>query len=280
MYHFIAFLASAYFVWGNPVFAHDLRLMTKNMMEHAHDPEGRGNTLALTLIPQGDLKIGKTTKIRLRITALHDGAPVTKNELKVVHEHLVHLLAIDPSLTDYHHIHPTPTNTSGEWVFDFTPRKEAPYRIWVDVMPTATAKQEYIKADIGNYPFTLQDVDESQKTTAHINGYTFSLYFDEPLVSGKEAMGKIVVKDKNQQPVTHLEPIMGAFAHIVGFSAGGNSILHAHPMGKEPSKTSARGGPELQFHMGPQQPGFVKLFIQTRINKEEQIIPFAIHIPQ
>ena len=54
----------------------------------------------------------------------------------------------DRSLSDYHHEHPEPTNTPGEYVFRFTPAKPGPYRMWADVVPTDTGVQEYVTTDV------------------------------------------------------------------------------------------------------------------------------------
>ncbi len=274
-----AVFTAAYFILINPALAHNSHSMPHHTIgKHTH--EELRNTLALTLTPQTPLRIGETTKIRMQITGLDDGEPAKTSDFKIVHEKRIHLLAIDSSLTDYHHLHPTPTSTHGEWTFDLTPRKEGSYRVWADVVPVQTGKQEYLQTDIGEYPFMPQGVDKSPILRAHRDGYTLTLHFDAPLVAGKDTIGRIKVNDRTtHRPVTSLEPIMGAFGHIVGFNEDGTSILHMHPMGPEPKGSRARGGPELQFHMGPQKSGLVKLFIQIRINKKERIIPLTLHIP-
>ncbi len=73
---------------------------------------------------------------------------------------------------------------------------------------------------------------------------------------------------------------MGTLAHLMGFYADYSSILHIHPMGKEPSKDSERGGSQLMFHIEPQKAGFVKLFAQFRINGKDIYVPFGILIRQ
>jgi len=71
---------------------------------------------------------------------------------------------------------------------------------------------------------------------------------------------------------------MAAYAHIVGFSEDLKSVIHVHPMGIEPAKDTDRGGPELDFHLEPSSPGFVKLFAQVKLNGKELFIPFGINI--
>ena len=289
---------------ASPVFAHDHEAMSGEMkhcmlgedcphmqkstdsmqgMDHgkkdeAHEHGDVAKTLAVKVMPQGELSVGKTTKMLMQIAGAKDGKPVSPDAISVVHTQRVHLLIIDPTLTDYHHIHPTPTDKAGEWAFDFTPKKNSSYRIWTDVTPAATGKQEYIKTDIGKSSITSHEMDKTLISKSEAGGYQFALSFDEPLVAEKPVMGKVVVTNKEGKPASNLQPVMGAFAHIVGFGEDGNTILHIHPMGKEPMSESERGGPELQFHIEPEKAGFVKLFVQTRIDDKDLFAPLGVTV--
>ena len=81
---------------------------------------------------------------------------------------------------------------------------------------------------------------------------------------------------KDGQAVNVLEPVMGAFAHMVGFYEDYESIAHIHPMGAEPTENTERGGPTLQFHIEPEQAGYLKLFAQVQIDGKQIFAPFSI----
>jgi hypothetical protein len=55
-------------------------------------------------------------------------------------------------------------------------------------------------------------------------------------------------------------------------------VLHIHPLGKEPTLESQRGGPKLEFHIAPEKPGFVKFFAQVRIDGKDLFAPFGVTI--
>jgi len=234
-------------------------------------------TLAMTIKPEAPLKAGVATPMTLVLTHLPSGRPVHWRELRVVHTQRLHLLVVDPTLTDYQHIHPIPGHP-GHWSFTFTPKKEGSYRIWADVTPAATGKQEYVKADVGTPIAPAPPMDKTTNHTTTVEGYTFDLAFDGPLRSGEAVMGKVRVADRDGHPVTMLEPVMGAFAHIVGFSEDGESVVHVHPMGPEPQHDSARGGPELQFHFEPEKSGFTKLFVQVKLDNKDVFAPFGVEV--
>jgi len=224
-------------------------------------------------------KQGNKEHVEIELIEIKDNQQVTLDMLKEIHTKKIHFLIIDDSLTDYHHIHPTATKIAGIYSFDWQPKRHATYRIWADLFPLKENRQEYVIADLVTVPNEKQMIDRTNSTKSTVNGYTFTLSFETPkLLVGKPAMGKILVTDAKGNPVRNLEPIMGAFAHIVGFNEDFQSVVHIHPMGKEPNNLTERGGPELEFHITPKKPGFTKLFAQVLINGKELFVPFGFTI--
>lgn len=235
------------------------------------------NTVKLALEPAAPLGAGKTTQVTAKLNAVADGKPLTLDDLKEAHTKKLHLLVVDPTLTDYHHIHPVAGEKPGEYVFDFTPLKNGSYRVWADVIPVATGKQEYVQTDMGTPAKEKASIDKATSMMATVDGYTFTLALDGEPKAGSPVMGNVTVT-KDGQPFTGLEPVMGAFAHVVGFTEDYNSVLHVHPMGKEPTSDAERGGPKLEFHIEPEKAGFVKLFAQVRIGGKDIFAPFGITV--
>lgn len=247
--------------------------MSNDMMEKTVTK----NTVKLTLEPVTALEAGKTTQVIAKINAVADGKPLSLDDLKEAHTKKLHLLIVDPTLTDYHHIHPVSGKNPGEYAFDFTPLKNDNYRVWADVVPVATGKQEYVQTDMGTPARKKASIDKTTSMTTTVNGYTFTLALDGEPKAGAPVMGSVTIS-KDGQPFTQLEPVMGAFAHVVGFTEDYNSVLHVHPMGKEPSSDAERGGPKLEFHIEPEKAGFVKLFVQVRIGGKDIFAPFGVNV--
>ncbi|QQR68877.1 MAG: hypothetical protein IPI58_08615 [Alphaproteobacteria bacterium] len=253
----------------------------------SHDAMGHGgentkamaaqNSVKLTLEPATSLEAGKTTKMTVKLNAIADGKPLTLDDLKEAHTKKLHLLIVDPTLTDYHHIHPVAGKNPDEYVFDFTPLKNDSYRVWADVIPVVTGKQEYARTDIGAPAKEKASIDKATSMVTTVDDYTFTLALDSEPKAGAPVMANVVIT-KDGQPFTGLEPVMGAFAHVVGFTEDYNSVLHVHPMGKEPTSDAERGGPKLEFHIEPEKAGFVKLFAQVRIGGKDIFAPFGITV--
>lgn len=222
---------------------------------------------------------GKTRIVVIRLSQLQNGKPLTLDELKEVHTEKVHLLIINDTLDDYSHVHPVALTEPGLYQFEWTPKKQGAFRIWADLVPLSTNSQEYAIADLTQDKVEGAAIDKSTQMESTVNDYHFRLVFENPdLVAGKAVMGSVMVTDSKGNPVTWLEPIMGAYAHIVGFSQDRNTVVHIHPMGIEPKTPTDKGGPMLKFHLEPEQAGFVKLFVQVRINGKEIIAPFAFTV--
>ena len=51
------------------------------------------------------------------------GKPIGPADLMIAHTRKLHVLAVDPTLTEYLHLHPEPGDVPGEWRFELTPQQ-------------------------------------------------------------------------------------------------------------------------------------------------------------
>lgn len=244
--------------------------------QHSH--QATTGSVKAELVASATHTAGKTAAAVLRLTG-KDGKPLTLDQLQVAHTEKLHLLVVDETLTDYHHEHPVAGEKPGEYRFDFSPRYGGTYHVWADVVPTGTGQQEYAKTlvKVQGPPATK---DKALNTSADAEGYRFGLTTEnnEPLQAGKATMVKIKASTPDGKDFAGLEPVMGAYAHMVAFPENLESVTHVHPMGKEPTETTERGGPDLSFHVEPEKPGFQKLFLQTQIGGREVYAAFGLEV--
>jgi hypothetical protein len=238
-------------------------------------------SMKLTATTDQPLQVGRETKVTVRLATLA-GKPVTRRDLLTMHTEKIHLLIVDRGLTDYHHEHPAATDTPGEYAFTFTPRRPGPYRVFADVVPAETSVQEYVVADIPADTAAQPVEDKQTKLTTEVDGFNFILKFDlpggAPLKSNQPINGELTVIAPDAVPYKELQPVMGAFAHLVAFNEDGKTVLHIHPDGPEPDKAEARGGPTLKFKLYAPTPGFYRLYAQTQILDEAKFAPFNITV--
>ncbi|MFO0114772.1 MAG: hypothetical protein ACK53F_07280, partial [Betaproteobacteria bacterium] len=99
--------ASAAYAAGEHASGHPAPATSHEAMGHgSHQKTEMRNTVKLSLMPQGTLEAGKTTKVTAKLTSLMGDKVLGDTSLKEAHTRKLHLLVVDPSLTDYHHIHP------------------------------------------------------------------------------------------------------------------------------------------------------------------------------
>ncbi len=235
-------------------------------------------TLKVALNAPGAFTPGTPQIVTITLTDAKTGAPIGPNELEVAHTKKLHLLIIDESLTDYQHIHPVPGAKPGEWTFNFAPKFARTYRVWSDTKRNG-ADQEYVFADLPAGAEKAPAPDAKPVVVAEINDLKFALSFDGPVKAGEGVMGSVaVVNAKTGKPFAQLQPIMGAFGHVVAFSRDWGSIEHVHPLGDEPTKDADRSGPVIGFHMEPQNAGVLKIFVQILGSGKETIVPFTVNV--
>lgn len=238
---------------------------------------GDNATIVTKVLPRTPLEIGKSTDM---IIELKDkaGKPISYDDLVEMHTEKIHLLIVDPSLGDYHHIHPKPTETAGEYAFKFTPRKAGEYKFFADLVPVKTNNQEY-SVSSAEVAGEAEPVVKQQDRKVKVGDHTFELSFDNPkLVQGESNRATLKVTGPDGQPFDKLEPVMGAFAHMVAFSENREHIAHVHPQGKEPETADERGGPELTFYMNMSQPGYHMLYSQVQIGGKDVFAPFGLQV--
>jgi hypothetical protein len=224
-------------------------------------------------------EVGKPLDAMLHLAYMGSGSPVPPADLRVVHTERIHLLAIDASLTDYHHIHPQPTRALGDYTFTFIPAKPGPYRFWADLRTAGTGFQEYAVTDLTAQTKPAPLEDRRTVLTAKAEGLVYTLRFEKRAITlDAPVRARLRVTYPNGRPFTQLEPIMGTFAHLVAFNEDRKTVVHIHPTGAIALTPTDRAGPELEFLFYPTAPGFHRLFAQVQIKGTSRFAPFGVTV--
>ncbi len=223
---------------------------------------------------------GKPCHATITLTHANDGSPLSAEEIAVTHTEKLHLLLIDSSMKDYQHLHPQPTQQNGVFSFSYTPRTDNPMSAWVDF----TLKENLLNPQIKlSMPSTSPPVLTAPAQIIHndravLDSLTFHWHEEKPLRQGESAIIELAITDRDGHAVQDLEPIMGAYCHLVGFSANGEYLIHSHPIGKEPTSQDDRGEGMLRFHISPERTGDIQFFAQIKRQGEVIYVPFGQYI--
>lgn len=229
-------------------------------------------TAKLTVLPLDQPQAGKTVTVKAKFNHLKDHYTLLNEDLKEVVSNRIHLLVIDPTLTDYHHIHPAPIEPSGLFNFQFIPKFSTGYRVWANITPVETGVKEIVRADIGKPGITVINRTENREVT--VDGYRFALNFDKELKIGEEYKGTLTVTSLSGTAV-QLESKMDVYGHIDGFFADYRSALTSQLV-----KTGSSDASVLSFTIIPEKSGFLKLFAQVKIGGRMVTAPFGVMVAE
>ncbi len=225
-----------------------------------------GYTLALQT-PR--LQAGKQESLRFAVLD-QNGEPVT--EYRREHGKELHLIVVSRDLTTYRHLHPSRAE-DGTWSVDVEPPAAGDYRVFADFTPDAEGADGLtLGADLaasGDYdPRALPEPSD----TATVDDYTVTL--DGDLTAGRATELSLMV-EKDGEPVTDLEPYLGAYGHLVALRAGDLAYLHVHPNG-EPGDGSTEPGPEVSFTATAPSAGDYRLFLDFQHAGEVRSVAFTV----
>jgi len=207
-----------------------------------------------------------------------NGKPIAPEDLLVAHTRKLHLLVVDPTLSDYQHVHPEPGRRPGEWVFTVAPKRPGLYRVFADFTPVATERGLYASTDF-TVPGIVATVSKTFNTTWQAAGCNFELVGPTEFHAGQVTDLRLRIESQGavKQPV-RLLPIMGAFAHLVAFDEARSGFAHLHPNETDLSKPPDALHPELTFKITIPQPGRYAIWGQVNLGGTEVFVPFWVDV--
>lgn len=212
------------------------------------------------------------------------GKPIGPADLLVVHTQKLHLLVIDPTLTDYQHLHPSPGKKPGEWLVELTPRRAGQYRVFADFTPAATARGLYASTDleVKTSASLAETVPISSMTTENgsvlRDGYHFNLQAREKPMRVGKVLDLTFSVTRDDGAAVPLQPIMGAFAHLVAFDEARGGFAHLHPNEIDLAQKPDALRPTLTFKVTIPKAGRYVVWAQVNLNGQEMAVPFWFEV--
>ena len=231
--------------------------------------------VTLTLAPEAPPEAGREVRATLVLTTF-SGKPIAPQDLNVVQTKRIHLMIVDPSLDDYQHVHPEPGRRPGEWTFAFRPRYGGEYRVFADFTPVATNRGLYAEATLGvaGPPSPVRAGTQAVASAVEADGYRVSLRFGPgPVRARVQSDLTLEIARPGGGPVP-LEPVMGAFAHLVAFDAARSGFAHIHPTEADPLRPPDREHPVFSFKLTIPKPGRYVVWSQVDLAGRETFVPF------
>ena len=193
---------------------------------------------------------------------LDGGHFLLPHELAYTHTKKIHLLLVDESLEDYHHLHPNLSELDQTYTFNFNPKTKGVYKAYAEVVPKRTRRQLIASSEL-KVGEDLRTQNFSRKTQDVQGALHFELLgVPEVLEVNKDYRFKLTVLDPSGSPAP-LETIMDAKAHMVAFDSGRLGFAHMHPVEEVVDLDALEN---LDFYFNVPKAGWYRLFAQVQIN--------------
>jgi hypothetical protein len=217
------------------------------------------------LVPtQTRVPVGREVDFAFRILD-EDGRPVTS--FVTEHERDMHLIVVRRDLSGFQHLHPTMA-ADGTWRTGLRLPDAGVWRVFADFATeqgSATLGVDVFAAG----RFDPVDLPEPA-ATATADGYQVTV---EPsgLTGGRTGSLTFRVA-RDGQPVTDLEPYLGARGHLVALREGDLAFLHVHPTDAATEGASIGFGAELP------SAGRYRLYLQFQHDGQVHTAAFTLEV--
>ena len=221
---------------------------------------------------------GRKTMMNISISE-QSGTPV--REFELVHDKLMHLIIVGEDLSYFAHIHPTLAGTEGNFNIHHTFPESGIYKLWVDFKPKG-GNQTLVTfmADVKGLPTHSPEMpvyDGVNIKESSDGNYQISLKLpQEKIVAKKDIDIVFSIFDASSNPLTDLEPLMGAGGHSVIISSDIQEFLHVHPT--EEVEPNWKGGPHISFRTSFPKPGLYKAWGQFQHKGKIIMADFVLEV--
>ncbi|MEV4331393.1 hypothetical protein AB0K02_12765 [Streptomyces sp. NPDC049597] len=216
------------------------------------------------------MEAGRTTELRFAVVDEKKDRHVTA--FRREHGKELHLIVASRDLTTYRHLHPV-RGADGTWSVPVRLPEAGGYRVFADFTPDVKgARGLTLGADLAVSGSADPDPLPAPSATATVDGYEVTLTGGLRPGADSELLFGVA---KDGEPVTDLQPYLGAYGHLVALRSGDLAYLHVHPNG-EPGDGTVRPGPEISFNATAPSQGAYRLFLDFRHEGKVRTAAFTV----
>jgi hypothetical protein len=199
----------------------------------------------------------------------HPGTGDAVKSYEVVHDKRYHLFVISQDLTVFQHLHPE-LQADGSWELGLTLPKPGYYRVLSDFLPSGGSPQF-----LGRTLVTTDFEEDLESQAAHlepdavltktVESITASVELEpSKLIAGQYGHLRFMLTDAaTGEPITDLQPYLGAFGHTLILSEDMLDYVHSHPSaGPDNDISKGFGGPRVTFEGYMPRPGLYRAWTQ------------------
>ncbi|ORM37564.1 heavy metal-binding domain-containing protein [Williamsia sp. 1135] len=215
-------------------------------------------------------RVGESDELAFTITG-PDARPVTGFETS--HDKQLHAIIVASDGSNYRHVHPT-MDAVGRWSLPWQWPAAGSYRVFADFVPAATGTDITLSSTVTVAGEVAPPATRPASSTDEVAGYQVSLTGDLTTAGASTLTARI---SRDGQPVTTLQPYLGAYGHLVALREGDLAYLHVHPEGAAPTGPEQLSGPDVQFATAAPTPGRYWLYFDFQVDGQVHTAEFVLN---
>jgi hypothetical protein len=219
----------------------------------------------------------KTTTLAINITEQKSGNIIRYFE--TIHDKLMHIIVVGDDLSYFAHIHPSYEADSSTFVINHVFPESGKYKIWIDFKPKGGNQTlAAFKLYATGYPIHKSiPIINNRQYTKNIDGkYQIKLKLPKEIKSNNETDIAFSIFNNAGNPITDLQPLMGAGGHSVIISSNAQEFLHVHPI--EEVSINWKGGPDIKFKTNFPISGLYKIWGQFQHENKTIMADFVLEV--
>ncbi|MFB9309739.1 hypothetical protein BJY17_000806 [Agromyces hippuratus] len=198
------------------------------------------------------------------------GTPVT--EYTTAHDRELHLIVARSDGSQFRHVHPALDEVTGTWSLPWEWAAAGTYRVFADFTTAGAVAQPLTLTRTVQVAGEFAPVAPQPSQADSVDGFDVSIEGD--LVAGSPSEVTITVA-RAGEPVTTLEPYLGAFGHLVALREGDLAFLHVHAEGGDP-EAGETAGPEIVFAAEAPTEGRYLLYLDFQVDGQVHTAEFVL----
>ncbi|RWR25040.1 heavy-metal-associated domain-containing protein [Agrococcus lahaulensis] len=212
--------------------------------------------------------VGEEEELRFSVLGTDDQPLLEYTE---EHEKELHLIVVRQDGSEFRHVHPE-IDAEGTWSLPWSWDEAGTYRVFADFTPGGAESGVTLTRTLSVAGDFEPAAQEDEVRTSQAGDFEVELIGD--LAAGGSSTLTVEVT-RDGEPVTTMEPYLGAFGHLVALRDGDLAYLHVHPEGAEP-EAGQRSGPTVEFATEAPTPGRYLLYFDFQVDGEVQTASFVL----
>ena len=221
--------------------------------------------------------IGTSVSPSLRLVVREPGSGAIVRDFELVHERIFHLFVVGDDLEQFAHVHPE-AQPDGSFVLSPAPGGTTPYQLYADFLPVGGTPQMVRKAmlprpskNFSGSPSPHLGPQMGERSDA---GLRVAIEPDATaLIAGVPRTIAFRLADAvTGQPVSDLQPYLGAWGHAFIVSDDLTDAVHSHPL----TSLESAGGPTIVFQQRFPRPGAYRLWAQFMRHGRVATVSFTV----